>query len=127
MHRRKCEFYAETEAAAKPNEWKKTNARAVSIIAQIIEMPSTGPGACVIRVEYESGGKCRADCSSTDQGGGKRRGAICGVEVPRSKIRPRLPRRLSAAHSRGKLPMHRSQSLRHSTAAVPRDHGGGKR
>jgi len=57
MHRRKCEFYAETEAeaAAKPNEWKKANARAVSIIAQIIEMPSTGPGACVIRVEYESG------------------------------------------------------------------------
>jgi len=57
MHRSKCEFYAETEAeaAAKLNEWKKANARAVSIIAQIIEMRSTGSGGCVIRVDYESG------------------------------------------------------------------------
>jgi len=56
MHRSKCEFYAETEAkaAAKLNEWKKANARAVSIIAQIIEKPSTDSAACVIRVEYEN-------------------------------------------------------------------------
>ena len=56
MHRSKCEFYAETEAeaAAKLNEWKKANARTVSIIAQIIEMHSTGSYACVIRVEYEN-------------------------------------------------------------------------
>ena len=47
MHRSKCEFYAETEAkaAAKLNEWKKANARAVSIIAQIIEKPSTDSDA----------------------------------------------------------------------------------
>jgi hypothetical protein len=43
-----------TEAGAKLNEWKKTNATAVSIIAQIIEIPSTDSAACVIRVEYES-------------------------------------------------------------------------
>jgi hypothetical protein len=51
---RSIEFYAETQAKAeaKLNEWKKTNARAVSIIAQIVEM-SYGSDACVIRVEYE--------------------------------------------------------------------------
>jgi hypothetical protein len=56
MQRSKCEFYAETQAKAeaKLNEWKKTNARAVSIVAQIIEMPSADSAACVIRVEYES-------------------------------------------------------------------------
>jgi len=56
MSRSKCEFYAETEAkaAVKLNEWKKANARAVSIIAQIIEMPSSDSSACVIRVEYET-------------------------------------------------------------------------
>jgi hypothetical protein len=49
------EFHGQTQAKAeaKLNEWKKANARAVSIIAQIIEMPSTGSDACVIRVEYE--------------------------------------------------------------------------
>jgi hypothetical protein len=56
MRRSKCEFHSETEAkaAAKLNEWKKANASAVSIIAQIIEMPSSDSAACVIRVEYES-------------------------------------------------------------------------
>jgi hypothetical protein len=56
MHRGKCEFYAETEAkaAAKLNEWNKANARVVSIIAQIVEMPSSDSAACVIRVEYET-------------------------------------------------------------------------
>jgi len=56
MHRSKCEFYAETQAKAeaKLNEWKKANARAVFIVAQIIEMPSTDSDACVIRVEYEN-------------------------------------------------------------------------
>jgi len=56
MQRSKCEFYAETraKAEAKLNEWKKANARAVSIIAQIIEMPSSDSAACVIRIEYES-------------------------------------------------------------------------
>jgi hypothetical protein len=56
MRRSKCEFHGQTqvEAEAKLNEWKKTNATAVSIIAQIIEIPSTDSAACVIRVEYES-------------------------------------------------------------------------
>ena len=45
-----------------------------------------------------------------------RRDVICGVEVPRSKIRPRLARRLSVAHSRGKLPKRRSQSSCHRRA-----------
>jgi len=53
---RRVEFYAETQAKAeaKLNEWKRTNARAVSIIAQIIETPSADSSACVIRVEYEN-------------------------------------------------------------------------
>ena len=73
MQRSKCEFYAETQAKAeaKLNEWKKTNARAVSIVAQIIEMPSADSAACVIRVEYESSDQ--VGCSLTDQGDGKRR------------------------------------------------------
>jgi hypothetical protein len=56
MHRSKCDFYAETQAKAeaKLNEWKKTNARAVSIIAQKIEIPSSDSAECVIRLEYES-------------------------------------------------------------------------
>ena len=56
MHRSKCEFHGQTraKAEAKLNEWKKANASAVSIIAQIIEMPSTNSDACVIRVEYET-------------------------------------------------------------------------
>jgi hypothetical protein len=57
MQRSRCEFKAETQARAeaKLNEWKKANARAVSIIAQIIEMPSADSAECVIRIEYESG------------------------------------------------------------------------
>jgi hypothetical protein len=53
MQRSKCEFHGQTQAKAeaKLNEWKKANARAVSIIAQIIEMPESD--ACVIRIEYE--------------------------------------------------------------------------
>ena len=52
-----CEFYGETEAkaAAKLNEWKRANAKGISIIAQIIDRPSTDSEACVIRVEYENG------------------------------------------------------------------------
>lgn len=46
--------------------------------------------------------------SSIDQGGGKRRAVICGVEAPRSKLRAPSASQLSVAHSRGKL--------RHSTA-----------
>jgi hypothetical protein len=51
-----CEFYGQSQskAEAKLAEWKKANARAVSIIAQIIERPSTDSDACVIRVEYEN-------------------------------------------------------------------------
>ena len=57
MQRSRCEFKAETQAGAEAqlNEWKKANARAVSIIAQIIEMPSADSAECVIRIEYESG------------------------------------------------------------------------
>ena len=56
MQRSKREFRGQNQAKAeaKLNEWKKTNARAVSIVAQIIEMPSADSAACVIRVEYES-------------------------------------------------------------------------
>ena len=56
MRRSKCEFHGQTQAKAeaKLNEWKKVNARAVSIIAQIVVMPSTDSDACVIRVEYET-------------------------------------------------------------------------
>jgi hypothetical protein len=56
MQRNKCEFHGQTQvkAEAKLNEWKKANAKAISIIAQIIEMPSTDSDACVIRVEYEN-------------------------------------------------------------------------
>ena len=48
-------FHGQTQAKAeaKLNEWKKANARAVSIIAQIIEIPSTDLDACIIRIEYE--------------------------------------------------------------------------
>jgi hypothetical protein len=55
MQRSKCEFHGQTQAKAeaKLNEWMKANARAVFIVAQIIEMPSTDSDACVIRVEYE--------------------------------------------------------------------------
>jgi hypothetical protein len=55
MQRSKCEFHGQTraKAEAKLNEWKKANARAVSIIAQIVEMPS-GSDVCLIRVEYEN-------------------------------------------------------------------------
>ena len=51
------EFHGQTQAQAeaKLNEWKKANARAVAIIAQIVEMPSTDSDACVIRVDYENG------------------------------------------------------------------------
>ena len=51
-----CEFYGQSQAKAEAKlaEWKKANARAVSIIAQIIERPSTNSDACVIRVEYEN-------------------------------------------------------------------------
>ena len=61
MQRSKCEFYAETQAKAeaKLNEWKKQNARAVSIIAQIIETHSAGSDASVIRVEYENNDKAK--------------------------------------------------------------------
>jgi len=56
MPRSKCEFHGQIQAKAeaKLNEWKKANAKAVSIIAQIIEMSSTDSDACVIRVEYEN-------------------------------------------------------------------------
>jgi hypothetical protein len=55
MQRTEREFHGRTqaEAEAKLNEWKKANARAVSIIAQII-VPSTDSNACVIRIEYEN-------------------------------------------------------------------------
>jgi hypothetical protein len=51
-----CEFYgpSQARAEAKLAEWKKANARAISIIAQIIERPSTNSDGCVIRVEYEN-------------------------------------------------------------------------
>ena len=54
MQRNTTEFHDRTRAKAetKLNEWKRANASAVSIIAQIIET-STDSGACVIRVEYE--------------------------------------------------------------------------
>jgi hypothetical protein len=54
MQRNTCEFHGQTRANAetKLNEWKRANAKAVSIIAQIIET-STDSGACVIHVEYE--------------------------------------------------------------------------
>jgi hypothetical protein len=57
MQRSKCEFHGQTQAKAeaKLNERKKANARAVSIIAQIIEKPSIDSDACVIRIEYENG------------------------------------------------------------------------
>jgi hypothetical protein len=57
----KCEFMAQTQAKAeaKLNEWKKQNARAVSIIAQIIETHSAGSDASVIRVEYENNDKAK--------------------------------------------------------------------
>ena len=57
MQRSKCEFHGPTQAKAeaKLNEWKKANARAISIIAQIVEKLSTDSDACVIRVEYENG------------------------------------------------------------------------
>jgi hypothetical protein len=56
MRRSKCQFHGQTQAKAeaKLNEWKKANARAVAIIAQIFEKPSTDSDACVIRVEYEN-------------------------------------------------------------------------
>jgi hypothetical protein len=56
MHRSNCEFHGRTrpEAEAKLNEWKKSNAKAVAIVVQIIEMPSTHLDGCVIRVEYET-------------------------------------------------------------------------
>jgi hypothetical protein len=49
-------FTAKAKPKLRPNlaEWKKANARAISIIAQIIERPSTNSDACVIRVEYEN-------------------------------------------------------------------------
>ena len=57
MQRSECEFHGQTraKAEAKLKEWKKANARAVSIIAQIIEKPSIDSDACVIRIEYENG------------------------------------------------------------------------
>jgi hypothetical protein len=56
MQRSECEFHGQTraKAEAKLNEWKKANARAVSIIAQIVEMPSIGSDGCLIRVECEN-------------------------------------------------------------------------
>ena len=56
MQRSKREFHGQTQAIAeaKLDEWKKANARAVSITAQIIEKPSTDSDARVIRVEYEN-------------------------------------------------------------------------
>jgi hypothetical protein len=55
MQRTEREFHGRTqaEAEAKLNEWKKANARAASIIAQII-VPSTDSNAFVIRIEYEN-------------------------------------------------------------------------
>ena len=51
-----CEFYgpSQAKAEAKLAEWKKANARAISIIAQIIERPSTNSDACVIRVSTKT-------------------------------------------------------------------------
>src|SRR6516165_2432251 len=51
-----CEFYGPSQAKAevKLAEWKKANARAISIIAQIIERPSTNSDACVIRVSTKT-------------------------------------------------------------------------
>jgi len=56
MQRSTCEFYGPTQAKAEAalKEWKKANAKAVSIISQIIERPS-GSDGCVIRLEYECG------------------------------------------------------------------------
>jgi hypothetical protein len=53
---RSKQFHGQTQAKAeaKLNEWKKANARAVSIIAQIVEIPSTDSDACIIRIEYEN-------------------------------------------------------------------------
>ena len=50
------EFYgpSQAKAEAKLAEWKKANARAISIIAQIIERPSTNSDACVIRVSTKT-------------------------------------------------------------------------
>jgi hypothetical protein len=55
MERRKSEFHGKTRAKAEAalNEWKKANARAVSIITQIIEEPLADSDVCVIRVEYD--------------------------------------------------------------------------
>jgi hypothetical protein len=77
MQRSKSEFFGETraQAEARLNEWKKANARAVAIVAQIIEMHPTGSAGCVIRIEYETANRLpnahdeAARCSSTDQGG----------------------------------------------------------
>ncbi len=57
MQRNKCEFHGRTqaEAEAQLKEWKKANARTVSMIAQIVQRLSTDSDAYVIRVEYESG------------------------------------------------------------------------
>lgn len=57
MQRSKCEFHGQTQADAETqlNEWKKANARGVSVIAQIVEKLSTDSDVCVIRVEYENG------------------------------------------------------------------------
>ena len=56
VQRGECVFYGESqaEAEAELNKWKKANAKAVSIIAQIIERPSAGSSAFVIKLEYES-------------------------------------------------------------------------
>jgi len=53
---RSKQFHGQTQAKAeaKLNEWKKANARAASIIAQIVEIPSTDSDACIIRIEYEN-------------------------------------------------------------------------
>jgi hypothetical protein len=51
--RREFQGQTQAKAEAKLNEWKKANARTVSIIAQIIES-STDSDAFVIRVEYEN-------------------------------------------------------------------------
>ena len=55
MQRSKREFRGQNQAKveAKLNEWKKANASAVSIIAQIRKY-SADSDACVIRVEYET-------------------------------------------------------------------------
>lgn len=56
MQRCNCEFHGQTQAKAEAqlNEWKKANARAISIIAQIIVRLAADSDACVIRVEYEN-------------------------------------------------------------------------